>query len=1204
MNKSYFLSIILLCLCFSSTAYAQNATQDWSLVTGETSVFSSPRALDLNGDEVKDLVVGGGLESIYAGDGSLFQYDSDHMVMAIDGATGEFLWQYAGPDQIFGSPIFKDVTGDFVADVFVGGRNGFFMCINGANGELVWQFYQGSDGSDAALVGLYNFYNPQWIADQNGDGHTEILVSNGGDRSLPSWETNRPPGKLMVIDPITGIALAEATMPDNKETYMSPVVYDFFNDDKPDVIFGTGGETVGGNLYRVPLSAVMSEDLSGAEVLLTSDSKGFIAPPSLADLTQDNIPEIITNTYDGRIIALDGWTNEQLWEVAVLGAETNASPAIGLFTDDDIPDVFTSFLIGAAPNYTDVKQLMIDGATGELVYENDLGDLQYSSPVVYDMNSDGRDEAITMVNYDNNNGTFSHDVIAFDFVAGTETSLLAAPVGGTNIASTPWLGNLDNDGDLDIFFVHNSDGNSFSNEDSFTFEKYSLGVPDSNTVAWGGYMGNNGDGFFQNPMGSCFETIQNLGGFYNITEKVTAPFCSDEGTGDIDADSNGCPCMFNDCVFSWYDSSLTLDTINITHHAYGVSEDTYYVHIVHEDGCVMVKRIEVGVGPTLNINNNNCNGAASGSVSISPIKIPYDTTLITVDTLNDTTFTETTLINLVPWDSYVWSNGQTGQAIFGLTAGTYSVDVMAPNGDCEHTMEFVITEPEPFEAIADVSNTCVGESNGSLIFEATGGVGNYALSWGIDGGPSALQPLQDSETVSIDGLSPATYSYTISNGTCGTVEGTLVIEETPPFDISNFQSNGPECSGEGSGVLEMVIQGGADIYYFSASNLTTGDNYEEELANGDVLVTGLSGGDWTYQLLDDDGCNELVGDFSIIDPAPVELNLEPNAIVCGDDMGSVFVEYGGGLAPYTLTVLDENGVPTSEFSHFDAEEGSHTFDLPMGNFELLFEDENSCIQNIEFEIIETPDLGSASSVEPIICAGETGGYTANVTGGTGPYFYSLDGENYIQLDEDVYEATEQAAGNYTVYFQDANNCETTVEAVISEVMPLGVTAETTNAATLYTEDGSIQVTITGGTPPYTYSVAGATGENEDGSLNVGELLSGEYTVDISDANGCNANTSTASIAATDPTVTGIADLKLTNIDLYPNPNRGEFVVNAPDLTGKLHINIYNTVGQEMAFETTSANGQTRIKMQETQSGVYFVELSDGTATALVRVIVL
>ena len=84
----------------------------WELGFDGINSLSSPRAIDLNLDGVKDIVIGGGVEE----DSSEFGF------IAIDGETGALLWFAESRDQVFTSPVFLSINQDASPDVILGGR--------------------------------------------------------------------------------------------------------------------------------------------------------------------------------------------------------------------------------------------------------------------------------------------------------------------------------------------------------------------------------------------------------------------------------------------------------------------------------------------------------------------------------------------------------------------------------------------------------------------------------------------------------------------------------------------------------------------------------------------------------------------------------------------------------------------------------------------------------------------------------------------------------------------------------------------------------------------------------------------------------------------------------------------------------------------------------------------------------------------------
>ncbi len=84
----------------------------WEAEFSEIGILSSPRAADLNGDGIKDLIFGAGKEELLS---------TEYGVIVLDGATGDTLWTLASRDQIFGSAGIMDITEDDIPDIVIGG---------------------------------------------------------------------------------------------------------------------------------------------------------------------------------------------------------------------------------------------------------------------------------------------------------------------------------------------------------------------------------------------------------------------------------------------------------------------------------------------------------------------------------------------------------------------------------------------------------------------------------------------------------------------------------------------------------------------------------------------------------------------------------------------------------------------------------------------------------------------------------------------------------------------------------------------------------------------------------------------------------------------------------------------------------------------------------------------------------------------------
>jgi hypothetical protein len=452
------------------------STPTWESL-GETDVFSSPRLADLDGDGLLDVVSGHGTSI----GGDLLQ--TVGYATALSGETGEPLWRVEARQEVFSTAALPDLTGDGVADPVFGGRHAELFAVNGATGAVLWTFDM--DVHEARDAGWYNTFSPQTVADRNGDGVPDLLIANGGDFLMPPDESERPPGRLALISGATGAVLSSALVPDRRETYLSPVLLG------ADVIFGTGGETVAGSLWRASLDDIARGDLDDAVALLDGEL-GAIAPPSMTDLNDDCIDDIVVANFSGTLAAIDGATNEVLWRVEQEG-QTYNSPTLGFFTEDGIPDVFGSVMEGSWPVYERMVHRLIDGATGAVLWTGELGVFGSSGSVAVDLDGDGRDEVILGVN----DSSFGSDepprwqLHHFDPVLLTLTPIadLADRAGVAN----PWIGDLDGDGLLELV-TNTADLTGLSGE--WKTERFDLDVAAPPSVSWGSYLGTHGDGRF------------------------------------------------------------------------------------------------------------------------------------------------------------------------------------------------------------------------------------------------------------------------------------------------------------------------------------------------------------------------------------------------------------------------------------------------------------------------------------------------------------------------------------------------------------------------------------------------------------------------------------------------------------------------------------------------------------------------------------
>ena len=809
----------------------------WQNQVDSVPTLSSPRAIDLTGDNVKDVIIGGGTDGVYNSSG----------VIAFDGVSGDLLWTSPSRNELFGSPLFQDISGDGIEDIFITGREAQFLALDGSDGSLIWDFFP--NGTNPADSGWYNFYNPQRIHDVNDDSFEDFLVTNGGDHTAPEWETNRPPGHLMVLSAVDGSILAKAVVPDSAETYCSPVVCDLNNDGNQWVLFGTGGENLGGHFYACPLTSVLNNTMDGVVTLASDSLKGFIAPSSVVFNSEENNYDIYVLSYDGKLQKFSGSDFSERWSFQHPNTESSAAPVIGNFTGEFTPDVFLTLFKGIAPSYSDFYQVMLDGLDGTLKFIDSLGQINYSSGNAVDLNQDGRDEAVVSVTYFEG-GYFQHRLEKINFETNTVSSITTFSA-GVNLGSSPLITDMDFDGSLDLVYANRNDSLNPVAWNGITLRRMDLEVSIPNSgVAWGSYLGSGFDGRYNNETifcgdnsvvssstildiscngfsdgaittnvlgtnlvynyhwsnGSispgvaglqqgiyqvnvtdglgCMESLDYLlGDPYEITfGAIAPPTCPGDSDGNATLSSSGCPCMFSMCTFLWENGETTKPNDSLV-------AGWNSVIITHTDGCIVEDSVLVPeplvVVDSVSIENVRCFQEENGMLSL----------------VMDSTF--------IPYN-IIWSNGETDSFIDSLAAGTYQVWVEDVRG-CLDSIQIDLSQPESLILQTQHSSfVCSEASDGYISFSASGGTEPYSFN---ENGVLLMDSL-------IQNLSAGMYMIEVLDSSTCSAEVQLEIIELEPITVS-FET--VPASGEGTldGIAVVTPGGGLPPFTYNWSSLHT-----------------------------------------------------------------------------------------------------------------------------------------------------------------------------------------------------------------------------------------------------------------------------------------------------------------------------------------------------------------------------------------------
>ncbi|MFN5736627.1 MAG: SprB repeat-containing protein, partial [Flavobacteriales bacterium] len=307
----------------------------------------------------------------------------------------------------------------------------------------------------------------------------------------------------------------------------------------------------------------------------------------------------------------------------------------------------------------------------------------------------------------------------------------------------------------------------------------------------------------------------------------------------------------------------------------------------------------------------------------------------------------------------------------------------------------------------------------------------------------------------------------------------------------------PSCVASNNAAIDITVTGGTAPYSFV---WLSGQN-TEDIAN---LVQG------TYFVLvtDTNGCSKTAA-FTLVDPTPITASYTFTPPTCN----------GGSNA--TVDVSVAGGTPAYTYQWYSGSTAQDLVNVPAGNDTLSILDANNCIFSLPISVSQPDTLQLNFNVTNIACFGNlSGAIDLSVSGGTPGYTFLWSNS---QSTEDL---TNLNIGWYNVLVTDALGCQSYDSAQITQpITPLTLLITGTNITCFGFTNGSINLTPQGGTAPYLYNWSnGATTEDLTG------LSAGNYTVTVTDANGCTATTSLT--ISTPAAALAISNSLLTNVQCY------------------------------------------------------------------------
>lgn len=430
-------------------------------------------------------------------------------------------------------------------------------------------------------------------------------------------------------------------------------------------------------------------------------------------------------------------------------------------------------------------------------------------------------------------------------------------------------------------------------------------------------------------------------------------------------------------------------------------------------------------------------------------------------------------------------NGNTPQSsgIFNnLNADSYTLSAINDEG-CTDNLVVTITEPNELDIQIDLVGDvqCNTSQTGFIEITPTGGTPFYQVEWtdennnvfitedlySIDDGEFDVVITDDngctySDMIEVNQLNTITSTLTASNPSCYEVENgsinTTISGGTPPYSYSwdyqgLFFSNNQNISSLGSGVYDLTVTDANNCYQNYSQTLTDPNEFLASVTTYDVSC---------YQAND----------------------------------GAIVSSFTGGTMPYISYLLDDN---QQIFNIQDS-----TGNLFPSQYYIYGEDINGCISDTLSIIVNEPNSISitTTTLVDLECNDDpTGLISIEANGGTGVFSsYQWTGPNSYSNQGQTINGL--FAGDYSLTVLDDNNCSES--SIITVSQPSEITIAATNIEYVKckgSNTGLIEVSASGGTPPYSYNWTSNLGFNATGSV-IDSLFEGQYSVDVFDGNGC------------------------------------------------------------------------------------------------------
>lgn len=350
-----------------------------------------------------------------------------------------------------------------------------------------------------------------------------------------------------------------------------------------------------------------------------------------------------------------------------------------------------------------------------------------------------------------------------------------------------------------------------------------------------------------------------------------------------------------------------------------------------------------------------------------------------------------------------------------------------------------------------------------------------------------------------------------NNNVCSASNDTMNIFFTGFIGTVSITTTNISCYGKDDGKATVNVTGGFPPYTYFWSTVP---------AQTGVTATNLGIGTYTVTLKNANGCSTQAT-TTITQPAPLAVNGTVTPITCyNGSNGVITITPTGGTAPYNYLTMPGNqtAMPVNNLS--------------IGTYTVTITDAHNCLLSSSYTVTQSTEITTSFSIATVSCNGKSdGAINSTSTGGVPPYTYNWSPGGVTSPN-----ISGLPIGSYTLTVTDKAGCSVSSSTVITEPPVLKATLTTTNETCNYLNDGTASVTVTGGTPNYTYNWAPGSIKTQS----VSNLPAATYTLTVKDLKGC---TSTSIFTITQPPTLAVSFINQVNVSCNGGSN-GSVTANA------------------------------------------------------------